>query len=71
MNQHEQNLTSVAARFLAKNPTLLATVRGINFYEHPTRGDEAPVYAIVDGRLIETDAWDCADLINDSGIWED
>lgn len=57
-------------RFLAKNPTLLATVQGVNFYEHPTQGDESPVFAIRNGYLILTDAWDCDDLVNDSGIFD-
>lgn len=59
-----------AKRFLAQNPTHLATVRGVMFYEHPTRGGDAPICAIVEGKLVVTDAWDCGDLEGDSGIWE-
>ena len=60
-----------ASEFLALNPTLVATCKGVNFYEHPIRGDERPLMAIVDGKVITTDAWDCGDLENDSGLWED
>jgi hypothetical protein len=58
-------------QFLAKNPTEIATVRGVTFYEHPTKGDEAPLVAIHEGRVVITDAWDAGDLENDSGIFTD
>ena len=34
------------AAFAAKEPMLLGYVAGYAFYEHPTKGDEAPLYAV-------------------------
>ena len=52
-------MTPKATKFLAKNPTLICRIHGVRFYEHPTRGDESPLLAILpDGRLIRTDFWD-------------
>jgi hypothetical protein len=52
-----------AARFLAQSPTLLTTIGEFRFYEHPTRGDTAPVYMITpDGRLIDTGFYDMGDF---------
>lgn len=39
-------LKITAEKFLAYNPTLLGSVYGWKLYEHPTKGDEAPVIAI-------------------------
>ena len=58
-------------QFLALNPTLVATCRGVPFYEDPNFGDERPLLAIFNNRIVRTDAWDCDDLENDSGLWED
>ena len=60
-----------ADSFLAANPTEIATVHGITFYEDPEEGDEAPLWAVVGKRAVLTDAWDAGDLENDSGIFED
>jgi hypothetical protein len=50
-------------RFFAGNPTLLATFGDFRLYEHPTRGDTAPVYmATPDGRLINTGFFDLGDF---------
>ena len=63
--------TPAATAFLAKGPTLLARVNGVDLYEHPTQGDEAPLYAITaDGRVKRTAYWevpsamDATDLFN-------
>ena len=49
--------------FLSKNPTLLATYGSYNAWEHPTRGDTAPVYlSTPDGRLINTGFYDLGDF---------
>lgn len=51
--------TEKAIAFLAKNPTLLGTVHGVDLYEHPELGDESPLVAITaDGRLKKTDHWE-------------
>lgn len=39
----------------------------IEFYEHPTRGDEACVYALIEGHLINTGFMDLDDMIADHG----
>lgn len=61
--------TVKAISFKAQNPIFICSVRGVDLYEHPTMGDEAPLYAITaDGRLKRTDHWerplfeDAADL---------
>ena len=49
--------------FLTKNPTQLAQFSGFKLYEHPTRGDEAPVYMITPkGQLINTGFYDLGDF---------
>ena len=49
--------------FLAKNPTELAQFGGFKLYEHPTRGDEAPVYMVTpSGHLINTGFYDLGDF---------
>lgn len=51
--------TDKAKAFLAKNPTHLGTVRGVDLYEHPTLGDETTLVAITaDGRVKSTDHWE-------------
>jgi hypothetical protein len=50
-------------RFLSKNPTLLASYGDYSVWEHPTRGDTAPVYmSTSDGRLINTGFYDLGDF---------
>ena len=52
-----------ATKFLEHNPTLLASFGGFNLYEHPTRGDEAPVYMVTpNGALINTGFYDLGDF---------
>lgn len=44
-----------AQLFMERNPTKIGTVLGRTYYEHPTRGDEAPLYYISDeGRLCQS-----------------
>jgi ABC-type Fe3+-hydroxamate transport system substrate-binding protein len=64
-----QVLKITAEKFLSQNPYLLETVMGVKFYEHPTRGGEAPILAVKNGKVYVTDAWDCGDLENDSGMF--
>lgn len=46
-------------KFFSHNPTLLGTIGGFKLWEHPTRGDTAPVYmSTPSGRLINTGFYD-------------
>lgn len=36
------------------------------FYEHPTKGDEAPVLAIIGDTAFNTGFWDCGSFFEDS-----
>lgn len=48
-----------ATKVLAANPTLIGTVLGIRFYEHPTHGDEAGLIVIdLNGNAYQTDWYD-------------
>lgn len=52
-----------AGRFLAQNPTNLGIFGGYSLWEHPTRGDTAPIYMTTpDGRLINTGFYDMGDF---------
>jgi hypothetical protein len=52
-----------AETFLSKNPTELAQFGGFKLYEHPTRGDTAPIYMITpSGRLMNTGFFDLGDF---------
>jgi hypothetical protein len=49
--------------FLSKNPTELARIGAFKLYEHPTRGDTAPVYMVTpSGQLINTGFYDLGDF---------
>jgi len=49
--------------FLSHNPTLLASFGGYKLYEHPLRGDTAPIYmATKSGKLINTGFYDLDDF---------
>lgn len=51
--------TEKAINFLAKNPTLIGRVNGVDLYESPTLGDESPLIAITaDGRVKRTNHWE-------------
>jgi hypothetical protein len=55
--------TAQPAKFFAHNPTLLATFGGYWLWEHPTRGDSAPVYmSTPSGTLINTGFFDLGDF---------
>lgn len=50
-------------KFMSKNPTVLATKVNIEgqtctYYEHPTQGEDACVYVMIDGVLADTDFYD-------------
>lgn len=50
-------------KFLSHKPTLLATFCGYRLYEHPLRGDSAPIYmSTPDGSLINTGFYDLGDF---------
>jgi hypothetical protein len=52
-----------AADFLATNPTLLSIAGPFQLWEHPTRGDTAPVIMTTPcGRVISTGFYDLGDL---------
>lgn len=51
-----------AVAFLAKNPTLICSCGGFDFYESPVYGDESPLVAISPrGFKFATDFWDAPD----------
>lgn len=50
------------AKTMAHNPTLVGVVAGIRFYEHPLRGDEAPLVADTGTEFGLTDFWDLPTL---------
>ena len=50
-------------KFLSLNPYRLASFGGFDLWEHPTRGDSAPIYMTTpDGRLINTGFYDLGDF---------
>jgi len=61
--QESESVATATQTFLAKNPTELARFGGFKLYEHPTRGDTAPVYMITpSGQLINTGFYDLGDF---------
>lgn len=47
------------AKRVAEVATLIGTVAGVPFYEHPEHGDEAPLlYITRDGRVKLSDWWE-------------
>lgn len=49
--------------FFANNPTLLDSFDDFKLYEHPTRGDSAPIYMLTPGgKLINTGFYDLGDF---------
>ena len=54
-------------KFMSHNPTLLAEYGEYKLWEHPTRGDTAPIYmSTPSGKLINTGFYDLGDF-GDSG----
>jgi hypothetical protein len=49
-------------KFLSHNPTLLMTIGRFKLYEHPLRGDTAPIYMIFRGQLFNTGFYDLGDF---------
>ena len=50
-----KNLSPKAKNFLAKKPSLIVTVLGVRFYEHPIHGEDVPLVAITkDGKVRST-----------------
>jgi hypothetical protein len=48
----QDKLSDKARAFLARKPTLVGRVLGCNVYEHPTLGDESPLYMVTsEGQL--------------------
>ena len=60
--------TDKARAFLTQNPTFIGRVNGVDLYDHPDFGDEAPLFAITpSGRLKRTDCWELPDSLSDEG----
>lgn len=51
-------LSEKAQAFMNQNPTVVGMVGPVTYYEHPTLGDEAPLYFIEDGKLRRSEFWD-------------
>ena len=50
-------------KFMAQDPYEIDRIGDYIFYEHPTRGDEAPIYMLTpSGKLINTMFWDMGDF---------
>ena len=55
--------TKKTKQFLSHDPTELMRVGGYILYEHPTRGDEAPIYMVTPtGKLCNTGFYDLDDF---------
>lgn len=51
--------TTDKAKRVAKEATLIGSVCGVPFYEHPVHGDESPLlYITKDGRVKLSDFWE-------------
>ena len=49
--------------FMSHKPTELMRIKGYVLYEHPTRGDEAPIYMVTPtGKLCNTGFYDLDDF---------
>lgn len=73
LNPRNRTLSPASLAFLAKHPTLIGTVAGISFYEHPEYGDEMSLCVIVpDGRFLESSGFcDLPDGLAVMGVnWE-
>lgn len=50
-------------KFMSLNPYEIDRIEGYIFYEHPTRGDTAPIYMLTpSGNLVNTMFWDMGDF---------
>lgn len=69
MNQLNIPRTEKARAFLAKKPTYINSICGVDYYEHPAYGDESPLICILaDGRLKRSAYWDMPSF--DAGMLE-
>lgn len=63
MTATAHHATTRLEQFLAKGPYLLMQIEGYKLWEHPTRGDTAPIYmSTPSGRLINTGFYDTGDF---------
>jgi hypothetical protein len=54
-----KQLSDKAKAFLARKPTFIGTVNGIDYYEHPIYGDENPLVLIDrDGKVRDSAHWE-------------
>ena len=69
---YDELTTQQRRAFLAADPTRLAIVAGVHFYEDPEHGDEAPLIAITpSGRVVRTFDWEAPeaeDVLDDEGL---
>ena len=50
-------------KLMKQDPTLIGESNGWKWYEHPTKGDKAPMLAVSrEGRAFITDAWEMEDV---------
>ncbi len=49
---------ALSATKVAERASLIDTVLGVAFYEHPTFGDEVGLIAVYRGRAVQTDCYD-------------
>ena len=54
-------MSTKAKQFLKLRPAIIARFPEATFYEHPIRGDEHPLVAIIDGKVSTSDFWDVPD----------
>lgn len=55
-------------KLMAKKPTHLGQAGGHQWYEHPTRGDEAPLIAVKNGEAYLTEFWEMEDVYIWAGL---
>ena len=59
-------------KLMEQNPTLLDTLfknqldQEVKFFEHPTKGDESPVIAVINEVAVLTDFYDTSDFYHNS-----
>ncbi len=45
-------------KITAEKPTYIGRVDGVSYFEHPFKGDEAPLLAKLDGSWFQSDHWE-------------
>lgn len=53
-----EKTTDFSAAELAAGATLISTVMGFRFYEHPIHGDETTMLAVREGSVFDTPFWE-------------